>query len=324
MNWRLGIGVAAVIVALALGGWWWLSREPAPVPLGGYIEGDRLYLAAPTSGALARLDVREGDRIEAGAATFQIDPAVLAAQTESADAAVEAAEARAADLRQGQRAAELAVIDAELRAAEAEAREADAEFNRIEPLVRRGIYAPARLDQARAGRDSARAAAAAVRQRRQVAELGARQEAQRAAEAETVQARAWASEAGARLGQLAPVAPAAGRIEDVFYDPGEWVPANQPVLALLPDGRVRIVFFVPETEMAHYRAGRTVRFSCDGCAPGQAEIVWVSARPEFTPPVLYSRNNRDRLVYRVEARPTNPAQLNPGLPVDVEPLDAAQ
>ncbi len=58
--------------------------------------------------------------------------------------------------------------------------------------------------------------------------------------------------------------------------------------------------------------------------PGQAEIVWVSDRPEFTPPVLYSRNNRDRLVYRVEARPTDPARLNPGLPVDVEPLDSAQ
>ncbi len=108
-------------------------------------------------------------------------------------------------------------------------------------------------------------------------------------------------------------------------------PANYPHLMDAP-GRGADVFtlddgrrvLVPETEMAHYRAGRTVRFSCDGCAPGQAEIVWVSARPEFTPPVLYSRNNRDRLVYRVEARPTNPAQLNPGLPVDVEPLDSAQ
>lgn len=320
MNGRVVIGVAAVIVALALTGWWWLGRDPAPSTLGGYIEGDRLYLAAPTAGTLTRLHVREGERIAAGTATFQIDPAVLAAQAESAQAAVQAAEARAEDLRQGQRAAELAVIDAELRAAEAEAREAEADYNRIEPLVRRGIYAPARLDQARAGRDSARAAAAAVRQRRQVAELGARQEAQRAADAQTAQAQAGASEAGARLGQLSPVAPAAGRIEDVFYEPGEWVPANQPVLALLPDGRVRIVFFVPEAEMARYRTGGTVRFSCDGCAPGQAEIVWISARPEFTPPVIYSRENRDRLVYRVEARPTDPARLNPGLPVDVEAL----
>jgi len=318
--------IAAVLGIAVVGGaaYWMFGRDGAPTSLGGYIEGDRLYLAAPTSGAVAALYVREGGRIEAGGRTFLIDPAVLGAQADSAQAGVRAAEARAEDLRQGQRSQELAVIDADLRAAEAQAREAAAEYARIEPLVRRGIYAPARLDQARAARDTAQAQSAAVRQRRQVAELGARQDAQRAADAQTAQAQASASEAGARLNQLSPLAPAAGRVEEVFYDPGEWVPANQPVLALLLDSRVRIVFFVLETEMARYRTGRTVQFGCDGCASGQAEIVWVSDRPEFTPPVLYSRNNRDRLVYRVEARPTNPAQLNPGLPVDVEPLGAAQ
>jgi len=324
MNRTILIAGALGVAVLGAGVWWMLGCDSAPATLGGYIEGDRLYLAAPTSGAVTELYVREGARIEAGARTFLIDPAVLGAQADSAQAGVRAAQARAEDLRQGQRAQELAVIDADLRAAEAQAREADAEYARIEPLVRRGIYAPARLDQARAARDTARAQTAAVRQRRQVAELGARQDAQRAADEQTVQAQASASEAGARLSQLSPTAPAAGRVEEVFYDPGEWVPANQPVLALLLDNRVRIVFFVPETEMARYRTGRTIQFGCDGCTPSEAEIVWVSDRPEFTPPVLYSRNNRDRLVYRVEARPTNPAQLNPGLPVDVEPLGAAQ
>lgn len=324
MNRRLVIGAVLGAAVLAGAGWWMFGRDSAPPPLGGYIEGDRLYLAAPTSGALTELYAREGARIEAGARTFLIDPAVLDAQADSAQAGVRAAEARAQDLRQGQRAQELAVIDADLRAAEAQAREADAEYARIAPLVQRGIYAPARLDQARAARDTARAQSAAVRERRQVAELGGRQDAQRAADEQTVQARASASEAGARLNQLSPAAPATGRVEEVFYDPGEWVPANQPVMALLPDSRVRIVFFVPETEMARYRTGRTVQFGCDGCTPGRAEIVWVSDRPEFTPPVLYSRNNRDRLVYRVEARPNNPARLNPGLPVDVEPLGTDQ
>lgn len=320
MNRRVIIGGVLGAAILAGIGWMVLGRNGEAQVLGGYVEGDPLYLAAPTAGAVTELYVREGGRVAADEPTFLIDPSVVSAQAAGAEAGERAAEARAEDLRQGQRVQELAVIDADLRAAEAREREAEAEYARIEPLVRRGIYAPARLDQVRAARDTARAQTAAVRQRREVAELGARQDAQRAADEQAVQARAGAREAGARLGQLSPLAPEAGRVEQVFYDRGEWAPAGQPVMAILPDDRMRVVFFAPEAEMARYRPGRTIRFTCDGCEPGEAEIVYVSPRPEFTPPVLYNRQNRDRLVYRIEARPADPARLNPGLPVDVEPL----
>ena len=136
-------------------------------------------------------------------------------------------------------------------------------------------------------------------------------------------ARAGLAAADARLTDLAPRAPAAGRIEDVFYQPGEWVPANQPVLALLPDDRIRLRFFVPEQALSAYAPGKTVRFTCDGCAPNlNARITYISPRPEFTPPVIYSREARDRLVYLVEARPN--VRLNPGQPVDVTPLETSR
>ena len=87
----------------------------------------------------------------------------------------------------------------------------------------------------------------------------------------------------------------------------------------LPDERIKVRFFVPERSLAAYRVGRTVSFGCDGCAKGlTARIAYISPRPEFTPPVIYSREARDRLVYLVEARPS--IRLNPGQPVDVEPL----
>ncbi|HEX6073048.1 MAG TPA: hypothetical protein VFY95_08575, partial [Sphingomicrobium sp.] len=80
-------------------------------------------------------------------------------------------------------------------------------------------------------------------------------------------------------------------------------------------------FYVPEREVARYRPGRDVKFSCDGCSSGlSATIRYVSPRPEFTPPIIYSRDSRDRLVFMVEAYPKRPAELQPGLPVDVEPL----
>ncbi|MFA4892879.1 MAG: biotin/lipoyl-binding protein, partial [Brevundimonas sp.] len=147
----LAIAAIAVIGALV---WLLFLRDGEARTLTGYIEGERVYLAAPVSGAVAALYVREGDRVAAGGRTFLIDPAVQRAQAAGAAAAVGAAEARAEDLRKGQRAEELSVFDAEMQAALATERVAEADYARIAPLVRQGIYAPARLDQVRAARDA--------------------------------------------------------------------------------------------------------------------------------------------------------------------------
>jgi HlyD family secretion protein len=118
-----------------------------------------------------------------------------------------------------------------------------------------------------------------------------------------------------------PVAPAAGRIEDVYFQPGEWAAANQPVVALIPDDRVRVRFYVPERDIARYPVGTRVQFSCDGCKAGLSAVInYVSPRPEFTPPVIYSRESRDRMVFLVEARPGSGATLIPGQPIDVVPV----
>jgi HlyD family secretion protein len=50
-----------------------------------------------------------------------------------------------------------------------------------------------------------------------------------------------------------------------------------------------------------------------------AMVNFISDRAEFTPPVLYSKENRAKLVYLVEAKPAADvaAKLNAGQPVDV-------
>ena len=315
----VGVAVAALVV------WGLIRRDGGAQTLSGYVEGDLVYLAAPVGGAVETLYVREGERVAAGGRTFLIDPQVPQAQAESAAAALAAAEAHAEDLRKGQRAQEQAVHDAQLAAAEAQLRQAEANYNRIAPLVARGIYAPARLDQERATRDTARAQVETVRRQRAVGALGARSDAIAAADQQAAQARGGLSGAEAVLRTLSPLAPTDARVQQVFFRQGEWAPAGQPVLALLPDGRIKVRFFVPERSVTLYRPGGTVRFGCDGC-PGlrNARISWVSATAEFTPPVLYARGSRDRLVFMVEATPEDPTALHPGLPVDVVPLDAAR
>ncbi len=323
MRQRLLVLALLACAALLVAGLVLAPRLSPPKVLSGYVEGEALYMAAPVSGALAKASVQRGDSVTAGQDLFVIDPAQVDAQRGQAEAQVAAAAAQAQDARKGQRPVELAVYDANVAAAEARARDALASLNRIRPLAAQGVYARARLDDAQAAYDAAAAQVAAAKRQRQAAALGAREGQIRAADAQVAQARAGLAATEARLTDIAPKAPAAGRIEDVFYQPGEWVPANQPILALLPDDRVRLRFFVPEQALSAYGPGKTVRFACDGCAAGlTARITYISPRPEFTPPVIYSREARDRLVYLVEAQPS--VQLNPGQPVDVTPLERAK
>lgn len=313
----LAVG-AAIVLALVLA-----PRFGPARTLTGYVEGEPLYLAAPVAGTVRAVHVVRGQEVKAGQALFVVDPSQLQAQRDQAAAEEAAAQAQAQDARKGQRPVEVAVLEANIAAAEARARDAHADLRRIQPLVRQGWYAPARLDDARAAAQAADAQVRAARRQRDAALLGAREDQVRAADARVAQAEAAVTGAQARLSDTAPRAPANARVEEVFFQAGEWAPANQPVLSLLPDHRIKVRFFVPERELSAYGVGRTVRFACDGCAKGlTARIEYVSPRPEFTPPVIYSREARDRLVYLIEARPS--VRLNPGQPVDVEPLAEAR
>lgn len=321
---RLLVGGLLLAAAVLLAFLVLAPRSRPASTLSGYVEGEPLYPASPLSGRLARIDVKRGDRVAAGAPLFAIDPSQGEAARGQARADVAAARALAEDARRGQRPAELGVIRANLAAAQATLGDARKTLARVTPLTAAGAASRADLDAATAARQTAEAQVRAIEKQLQVAQLGARAEQIAAADSRVREARAALAGADSRLTDLAPVAPAAGRIEDTFFQPGEWVPANQPVLALLPADRVRLRFFVPEDQVAAYTVGRVVAFTCDGCAAGlSATISYVSPRPEFTPPVIYSREARDRLVFLVEAMPAKSDGLVPGLPVDVRPLSPA-
>jgi HlyD family secretion protein len=111
----------------------------------------------------------------------------------------------------------------------------------------------------------------------------------------------------------------AALVNDTLYREGEWVGAGAPVASLLPPGNVKIRFYVPEPQLASLRVGAPVSVRCDGCASAvAAKISFIAPQAEYTPPVIYSRENRAKLVFLVEARPeSTDATLNPGLPVEV-------
>jgi HlyD family secretion protein len=315
--------VAALVLAAAgIALFLLFGRGSAGSPmLSGYVEGEPLYPASPVAGRLVAVNVQRGDLVEAGQRLFSVDPAQISAQRDEAAAQLVANRALAEGARRGQRPQELAQIRADLNASRAVLAEAEKNYDRTRPLFEAGAASQAQLDAVTAARDRARAQVASIEQRLQVAQLGQRTEQVTNAEQRVRQAESNLAALEARLADLSPAAPAAGRIEEVFFQVGEWVQANAPVLSLIPDGRVRLRFFVPQKEIARYVVGSEVRFSCDGCRENlAARIVYVSPRPEFTPPVIYSREARDRMVFLVEAQPASAEGLTPGQPIDVHPV----
>jgi HlyD family secretion protein len=131
-------------------------------------------------------------------------------------------------------------------------------------------------------------------------------------------AEARLSSAHTRLARRKMASPAGGSIQQIYYRPGELVPAGKPVLALLPPGNIKIRFFVPEAVLPKINLGEPVTVRCDGCASAiKASITFISRSSEFTPPVIYSLDERAKLVFLIEARTDEPADLRVGQPVDV-------
>lgn len=294
--------------------------EAAPPAWQGYAEGEYVRVASPLAGTLAQLHVAQGAAVQAGAPLFVLEQDNEAAARRGAEERLAQARAQLADLEKGRRPEEIAAIEAQRRQAAAALALAESNLRRTEALVASGFQSAATLDQARSGRDQARAAQAEVAAQLEVARLAGRTDQIAAARAAMASAQAAVDQAAWQTARKTVAAPVAGVVQERLYLPGEFVPAGSPVLALLPPGNIKLRFFVPEAELARLKPGRRVSVACDGCGAAIAATVsFVSTQPEYTPPVIYNRDNRTKLVWLVEARPAlqDAARLSPGQPVDV-------
>jgi HlyD family secretion protein len=310
IDWLLG---ALVALAGAVG-----LHGTGPLELQGYVEGEYVYVASPVAARLASLEVARGDRVAAGGALFALDRSGELPLRDDAAARLAQTEARLADLHKGARPSELATIEAQLAQGRAMLDLSEAELRRQERLVETNVASREALDRANASAQRDRARIAELRAQLRTARLAARVDEIRAAEAEVTAARAQLAEAEWRLDQMSPTTPQGGVVIDTLYRAGEWVPAGSPVVSLLPPENIKVRFFVPETVLGAIQVGAEVAVSCDACPPDlSATISFIAPEAEYTPPVIYSREMRQKLVYLVEAKPDRPTALRPGQPVDV-------
>lgn len=283
----------------------------------GYVEGEYVMLASPYAGQLQKLLVRRGDQVEAGKPVFALEQEAELAARQEAEQRLRSAEAKLENLRIPRREPEIQALRAELRQAQAARELSASNLSREEGLIRDGGTSRARFDEARAAlaRDSARVAEARAQLESAQMPLG-REAERKAAEGDVEAAKAALAQAAWRQAQKSVAAPVAGLVHDTYYVEGEWVPGGRPVAALLPPGNVKVRFYVPEPSLSSLAVGKPLEVRCDGCNAVEAKVSFVSNQAEYTPPVLYSKESRAKLMFLVEARLEKPA-LRPGQPVDV-------
>lgn len=283
----------------------------------GYVEGEYAMLASPYAGQLQKLHVKRGDQVEAGKPVFALEQEQERAARTEAEERVKSAQARLENLKEARRPPEVAALRQQLNQARAALELSRANLGREQELFRKGFSPKARLDDARTAqdRDTARVKEAEAQLRNSLMPLGRSGE-REAAQAEMAAAKAALAQAQWRLEQKSVPAPVSGLVQDTFFVEGEWVPAGRPVASILPPANVKARFYVPETVVGTIKIGQAVDISCDGCQPIEAKVSYVSSQAEYTPPVLYSKASRSKLVFLVEARLPE-AQLRPGQPIDV-------
>ncbi|MFN7008458.1 MAG: HlyD family secretion protein [Allorhizobium sp.] len=310
----LAIVGAATLLVLPL----YLNGQSSK-PYQGWVEADLLFVGPETAGRLKTVAVAEGDAVVRDAPLFALDETAARAAVSAKEATLAALTAQyALTVAAQKRPEEITILEASERQAAAQLSLSVQELNRMQALARSGTATRANLDAAIAAEAANRAALDSIRGQVALAALPARAETIRQAEQTMAAAKADLAAARDTLDRLSTKAPADGTVQTLYYRPGEVVPAGRPVVALLAPDAVRIRFFVPETAIAGVTLGQTVRMRCDGCTPMEARVSFIAAKAEYTPPEIYSLEERAKLVYRVEAIPAEPTKLRIGIPVDVE------
>src|SRR5215470_391693 len=279
-----------VVVLIALVPMTFPVNQNADFP--GYMEADLVLVGSEQGGRVATLDVDEGDHVKKGDPIFTLESSEQEASVAAAKARVDEAEARLADAKaQLQRPDEIQVLQASLEQAQAMLQQASNNLDRARTLFAKGWITKAQLDDAVAQHDRNQAAVAEAERRINAAKLPGRSDMIDAAKANAEAAHHALDEAEKNLGKRQVFAQADGTVEEVYFRPGEVVNAGQAVVALLPPRNLKVRFFIAEPVRAKLQLDQSVTLTCDPPAL-HAKINFIAREAEFTPPVIFSREQR--------------------------------
>jgi HlyD family secretion protein len=269
---------------------------------------------------LIHLNVARGQIVDANTNLFNIEQDDQLAQVNQSKAQLLSAKSQYNDLQTGKRPAELDVIKAQIKQAIASEKLAQINLNRDKAQFAIGGISKAQLDSSQTHYDVAIAKTKELQNDLKTGKLPGRDQVIKAQAAQISYADATLQSANWKLSQTIGMSPGKSLVYDTLYNQGEWVEAGKPVVILLPPKNLKVRFFVPEGIVGKLKIGSKMQVSCDGCKDNiDMQISYISNQAEYTPPVIFSNETRNKLVFRVEAKPANPNLLtmHPGQPVEV-------
>lgn len=284
----------------------------------GTLEYDRISLPAPSAERIVSVEVREGDRVKAGAVVMTLERTRIAAQTDVVQAQAQQQRDALAELEAGTRSEQLAQARARLAAARAQARDARAYFARVQPLGQRRLIAAVEVDRARAAADSADANARNAQASLDELENGARRERIAQAQSAVRAADAQVQAQTVTLDKLKIVAPRDGRIDSLPYKLGDQAPLGAPLAIMLVGDAPYARVYVPEPMRANVKIGDRATVHIDGKAEISGHVRAIRSEPSFTPYYALSGKDAARLSYLAEIVLDSRDDLPPGLPVRVD------
>ncbi|MGQ4661255.1 HlyD family efflux transporter periplasmic adaptor subunit [Lysobacter sp. F6437] len=287
----------------------------------GTLEYERIALPAPAAERIVAIEVREGERVEAGQLLLRLDDDGVGASTRALQAQAEGRRSALEELEAGPREEAIAQARARLAAVQAQAREASAYYARLRPLGERQLVAAADVDRARAVAADAGAQVRAAQAALDELEHGTRAEQVEQGEAALRAAQAQAAAQEAVLDKLEVVAPRAGRVDALPYELGDQAPVGAPLAILLVGDAPHARVYVPEPIRARVEVGDAVRVLIDGRGqPLEGRVRMIRGEPSFTPYYALIGEDAARLSYLAEIELTgqDARGLPAGLPVRVE------
>jgi HlyD family secretion protein len=295
------------------------SSSQSPDILHGYVEGEFVYVASPLPGTVT-LNVSRGTTVKKGDPLFALENDAERSARDEAGKRLVQAKASLLDIRKGLRPTEIAALNAQLQQAKSALSLAETEYERQDKLLRTGAVSRQSLDSARSVRDQQQQLVARIESELQTARLGARSDQVSGAEANVKALEAVLARAEWELSQKSRKAPETALVYDTLYRNGEWVAPGKPVVSLLPPQGIKVRTFLPEGMIAKVGLNDPATVTVDGIKESFiGRVSFISPSAEYTPPVIFSRENRAKLVYLAEVSfpPETAVRLHPGQPVDL-------
>lgn len=284
----------------------------------GYVEGENIFLASPYNGILKELYTQRGQYVEKGKLLFKLDPNPQLMNIALVQGELDQAKNILIDLEKPRRDPEISAIEAQIEQANSQIQLAELRVDRLQKLYNKKFTDKDSLDAAIANLQLQHQLKQQYESNLALAKLGGREDQIKAQKAQINSLSAKLNEVKWELAQKSISAPANGIIFDTYYRVGEFVAIQQPVLSLLTPENVRIEFFVPLDYIAHLQVGQKISFDCDGCEKSNNAIIsYISPEAEYVPPLVYSRENYSKLVFRIKAHIQNATLFKPGQPVTV-------